>query len=231
MIDSKSSHFTLSFSPCGRYFWAFSLLEPGDDVDKDRENVSLKVFDLETGSRRDYSWEKVALNYWGSKICSYNGRFLVLGFKVGTLLAVLELPFAGDELPRLRDLMSFPQSYLHLDKVQWYEITKDNRLKVVIVEDEETVSTGGPQSILTSFDDISSGWETAGSIITTDPPYRGPSFEHTQPLCALRQVPGSAPRSQTCRADSKTERYWRCKEWTMKDEHGNTIQERKYLWF
>jgi hypothetical protein len=230
MIDSKSSQFTLSFSPCGRYFWAFSILQPRDNVDEDRENVSLKVFDLETGTRRDYSWEKVALNYWGSKICSYDGRFLVLGFKAGILLAVLELPFAGDELPRLRDLMSFPKSYLHLDKVQWYEITKDNRLKVVIVEDDESTSTGGPQSILTSFD-ISSGWENAGSIITTDPPYRGPSIEHARPLCALRQVPGSAPRSQTCRPDSKTERYWRCKEWTLKDEHGNTLQERKYLWF
>ncbi|KAF3935191.1 hypothetical protein ABW20_dc0109973 [Dactylellina cionopaga] len=203
-----------------------------DNTDEGRDKVSLKVFDLIAGARRDYSWEEEVLGRWGSKVCSYDGRLLVLGFNVGTLLTVLELPFAGDELPRLKQLMSLPKSYLRLDKVQWYEVTQDNRLKVVIVEDDEGApnSAGGPQSILTSFD-ISSGWENAGSIVNTKAVYRGPSIEGVWPSCALRQAPGNAPRSQTYRVNSKTEKWWRCQEWTLKDEHGKPLQERKYLWF
>jgi hypothetical protein len=204
-------------------------VECKDTVDTDHQKVGLKVFDLERGMRRDYSWEEGLLNYWQSKVFSQDGHFFVLGFRLGFLLTVLEIPFADDEPPRLRDLMTFPKSHQHLNTVQWFETTKDNRLKAVIIEGDGSSSTGGPQSILTSFD-LTFGWEDASSIIDRDPQYWGPSIEHVLPLCALRETPGSAPRSKTCRADSRTEEYWRCKHWKLTEEHGSTLQERKYLW-
>jgi hypothetical protein len=158
------------------------------------------------------------------------GYLLVVGFEEEYLVTALAFPLTGTSSPLRRHLMTISRSYRHLDTIKCCHVTSDGRLKALITEDSgDGFRTDGPQSIIASFA-LAYQWEDPGPLVTPRLRHSGPYIERTLPLCSLRTSPNTQRPTQTNRADANSERYWRCRHWSIVDMHGNLLLKREYRW-
>jgi hypothetical protein len=211
----RSCRFSLSFSPCGRYFWAYRC-------------GGLILFDLGRGIRHDHSWPEDLISYYDAYTFCHGNSLLVVGFEKNYLVTAITISLDGSSSPRRRHLMTIPKTYRQITTVKHCYITEDGRLKALLAQELDCdVRADGPQSIQASFD-LTHEWEDASSLITRQHG-PGPVVRKLEERWSLIAPLGGQRQSQTLQADMGSEEYWRCRKWTMADAH-NLLLERKYQW-
>ena len=166
---------------------------------------------------RDYN----AYSFCGS------AYLFVVGFQENYLLTALAFPLIAEASPLRLHLLTIPEEYRYLDTVKHCCVQDDGRLRALITESPDgLLESDGPRSILASFDMLSD-WEDANALITRRISIAAPHIDASHGFLSLphnAQLP-----VQTLRAQVDSEKFWRCRKWSIVDAQGNVLLERKYF--